>query len=158
MCYVGKLEKVIPKRELIVLLEKEAPAFLDYILKRELPHSRDRLNVPVIVTDDKLIIESLNKTLLQRYLDTALVDALGRRIKFSDFYSRFVATLSQEDRLHYSKIRVAKEIPPNYCKGRARDNNHVYLGNVWWADEELPEPKCNAYYLKDGIMYKEIVE
>jgi hypothetical protein len=155
MCYVEPLKAVIPKRELIRQLEKEAPAFLAAVLGLELPRSTDRLNVPVVVTDDKKILESLNKTLLERFISASLVDAPGRRIKFSDFFARFTMNMSREDKMEWSKIRVGRDIPPHYCKGRDRVTNQVYIGNVWWAGEELPEATCKRYYLKEEIMYKE---
>jgi hypothetical protein len=155
MCYVGKLDKVIPKREIITLLEKEAPAFLAAVLKSELPISRDRLNVPVIATDDKRIVEALNQTVLQRFLATGIVESPGRKIKFSDFYSRFITTLSQEDRQYYSKIRVGKQMPPHIAKGRDRGSNQVYICNVWWADEEQPAAECKRFYVSDDYIFVE---
>ena len=64
MSYVEPINplELIPKKKLIPLLEKEASDFLADIMNLELPPSNDRLNVPVIETDDKVMLQRLNET------------------------------------------------------------------------------------------------
>ena len=85
MSYVEPIDpmELIPKKRLMPLLEKEASDFLAAITNLELPPSNDRLNVPVVETADKQMLQKLNETPLERFLADELVPCSGNMVKFS---------------------------------------------------------------------------
>jgi hypothetical protein len=99
MCYVDSLDPMdlIPKKKLLPILEKEAPDFLGEILSVELPESPDRLNVPVVDTGDKALAQQLNQNSLEAFVHEKCRIISGRKIKFSDFYDKFVEWLEPND-------------------------------------------------------------
>jgi hypothetical protein len=151
MCYVGPLDPLdlIPKKALIPLLEKEAPDFLAELLGLEIPPSQDRLNVPALATEDKSAVEQLNQTDLERFLSEKCSPLTGRMLKFSDFYDKFKEWVEPEEVHKWSKIRVGRELPPQYPKGRLYTDNQVYVGNVYWKDETPPGPRLKKLIRKD---------
>jgi hypothetical protein len=143
MIYVDSLDptEMIPKRELIPLLEKEAADFLSEILNLEIPPSNDRLGVPVITTDDKKVTEELNQTALQRFVKETTYYVEGKMIKISEFCNRFHEWLDVSDIPKWSKIRIGREMPPQFPKGRnMQDGAQYYYGNISWTDKNPKEP------------------
>jgi len=149
MCYVPVLDPLdlIPKRQLITMLEKEAPDFLASVLNLDLPDSGDRLNLPVIHTSDKELLQQLNKTAMQVFVDDHLVACDGAKVMFSEFFERFQKTLDSEEFHKWTKIKASREVPVQYPKGRATSDGQIYLGNVKWRGTEV-EPGI-PYTLKD---------
>jgi len=138
MCFVDSLDpvKLIPKRHLIRMLEKEAPDFLKQVLSLEIPESNDRLHLPVLETQDKTLVQEMNKTQLELFLDAKCKVCNGAWIKFSEFYDQFVAWMDTGEIHHWSKIKVGRELPPQYPKGRNHRTGHFYIGNLTWKSEE----------------------
>ena len=155
MCYVDLLDPtdLIPKKQLIPMLEKEAPDFLAEVLKLELPPSNDRLNIPVIATEDKHLAQEMNQTDLERFIGEKCVYAIGHCIKFSELYERFTEWLGPTDVRQWSKIRVGRSLPAQYPKGRSPKDGQHYIGNVTWsgiersAIEVLPKLVIKDSYL-----------
>ena len=149
MIYVDELdpEKLIPKKVLIPMLQGEAPDFMAEILGLELPNSNDRLNIPVLNTEEKKASEFANQSMLEIYCDEKLLSIAGQTIKFSDFYDKFLEWLDPQMIAYWTKIRVGKELPRKYPKGRvSADSGQFYLGNAAW---EKCEPK-KKLILQDG--------
>jgi hypothetical protein len=139
MAYVEGLDPIelIPKKQIIPLLEKEAPDFLAEILKLEIPPSTDRLNVPVLMTEDKTMVQQLNQTPLETFIQERCQYAPGYRIKFGDFYDKFREWLDPNDIAYWTNKRVGKELPPQFAKGRQRKDAQFYIGNITWAGLEI---------------------
>lgn len=137
MCYVDYLDptQLIPKKHIIPQLEKEAPDFLADILKLELPASSDRLNVPAIETEDKHLAQKLNQTQLEMFLSEKVQQVPGRMIKFSDFYDMFIQWLDPNEISNWSKIKVGRDLPPIFPKGRLHETGQFYIGNICWTGE-----------------------
>lgn len=154
MCHVNPIDPIdqIPKKKLIPLLEKEAPDFLAELLSLELPDSNDRLNVPVIETEDKRALQKMNRTPLEAFIDENCTPFDGQRIKFSDFYDKFVNYIDIGEATKWSKIRVGKELPPMYTKGRCRGDAQYYIGNIWWTDKKPTEPTTKKYAIAGDYM------
>jgi len=155
MCYVEPLSPLdlIPKKILIPMLEKEAPHFLAEILNLELPPSMDRLNVPVLLTEDKTMVQNLNKTHLEMFLEEKCTSVLGKMIKFSDFFAKFQEWLDPNEVHRWSKIRVGREVPPQYPKGRLHETAQFYLGNVAWKEDiKEGEVILTKLVIKDGFL------
>ena len=121
------------------MLEREAPDFLAEIIGLELPPSSDRLNVPVIETEDKNIAQKLNQTQLELFVDEKTQHANGHMIKFSEFYDKFLEWMDPNEVHLWSKIRVGRELPPQLPKGRRRYDGQFYIGNICWAGIESTE-------------------
>ena len=152
MCFVEPLDPMtlIPKKALIPMLEKEAPHFLAEILNLELPPSMDRLNVPVLTTEDKQMVQQLNKTQLEIFIEEKCQALNGRMIKFSDFFAKLQEWLDPNEVHKYSKIRVGREIPPNFPKARVHEDGQFYIGNIAWAGE--PGEVLPRLIIKDGFL------
>jgi hypothetical protein len=141
-CQVEPLnpEEMIPKRQLIPKLEKEAPDFLAELLNLEIPLSPDRLNIPVIVTQEKTIAEDANKSHLEQFIDDLVHHVTGRMIKFSEFYEKFIDWLDPMERALWTKNRMGRELPPKFPKGRStRFQGQHFIGNVSWKAYEEGE-------------------
>ncbi len=154
MSYVGPIEPLdmIPKKQLLPLLEKEAADFLAEIMNLEIPPSNDRLNVPVIATEDKNLAQELNQTEFERFLAEKCSYASGSWIKFSELFDKFIEAVDPNEMHKWSKIRVGRSLPPNYPKGRSRKDGQWYVGNVCWAGVAQPETPPARLILQDGYL------
>lgn len=154
MVYVQPLDPIdlIPKKQIIPMLEKEAPDFLSAILSIELPPSSDRLNVPIIATEDKLLAQRLNQTDLERFIEEKCVYAEGKKIKVSAFHDRFIEWLEPNEVDKWSKITVGRSLPPQFPKGRSKKNGQFYIGNITWAGLDTEEETESKYILNGDFL------
>jgi len=60
--------EMIPRKFLFPILAKEGPDFTAELLRLEIPTTKDRLNIPVIVTQDKLSAERVNRSHLEEFI------------------------------------------------------------------------------------------
>lgn len=143
ICFVPQLNPMdmIPGKRLVPLLEKEAPDFLGELMALEIPESDDRLNVPVVSTDDKLVAEKLNLNPLEIFIQEHCATCNGNTIKMSEFYDKFVSVAFSDDASKWSKIKVGKLMPRKYPKGRSPKDPNWYLGNIRWASEAIEPTK-----------------
>ncbi len=153
MVHVDLLENKIPKRELLESLEKEAPDFMAEILGLELPRYQGRLNVPILITEEKEAAQKANMTWLEMFIEEQCHYVTGKTIKFSEFYERFVEWLDPNYLHEWSKIKVGRELPPIYPIGRStKDNGQYYIGNISWSPREPQEEIMKKLVLKNGIL------
>lgn len=154
MCYVKSLDPFdqIPKKRLLQMLVKEAPDFIAEILNLEIPPSPDRLNVPVIGTQDKTLAQALTETPLETFIKESCIDAPGRVIKFSEFYLKYNQWCETNGEAVWSKIKVGRELPPQYPKGRLRQNNQIHIGNIFWRNVDPKEPAGRVYIVKGDYL------
>lgn len=124
------IEELIPKKVLIPLLEKEAPDFLAAVMSLELPPSHDRLNLPVIETEDKALAMEVNKTPLEQFIDEQCFLIDGECILFSEFYDKFIKWLDPNERDFWTKIRLSRMLPSTVTQGRSVSNNQKMVGNI----------------------------
>jgi hypothetical protein len=126
-----ELMDMIPKRNFLPLLEKEAPFFMRQLLDLELPESNDRLNIPVIVTDDKLLTEKSNQTPLETFVNEICHEVPGEMVPLLLFYERFKEWADPNDLAVWTKRKVTKELPPKFPYGRVTtENGQYFVGNV----------------------------
>lgn len=144
MAFVDRLKdgQYIDKMDLFTKLEKEAPDFLAALLAIELPKSNDRLNVPIIATDEKKRLERSNRTELEAFIDEHTYPVSGSVISVKDFFEKFVEHLDPERISFWSKIRVGKEMPAQYPKGRLMSQAaNWYFANISWENKESTLPR-----------------
>jgi len=123
--------EMVPKDELFVLLEKEAEAFLGTLFSIEIPPCRDRLNIPVVETDEKGHSQKLNRSSLEEFIDECCFLAPGETIKYNDFWLRFQDWLDPNEVASWSKIRMGRSLPSKHPKGRvASDGGQFYVANL----------------------------
>lgn len=140
--------ELIPRRRLFPELEKEASDFLRAILDLEIPESNDRLNVPVLITEAKLIAEELNQTPLQDFLRSRCFNVPGKALKFSEFYARFIEHCEPDEVRFWTRKRVGMELPPEFPRGRTFGTVGVHIGNLSFTQEEA----STRLALKDGVL------
>jgi hypothetical protein len=124
------------KRNLVTKLKKEAPDFLGELIKLEIPESPDRLGVPIIETMYKEEIQKRNRTPLEIFIDEECYFTPGNIVNFNDFYSRFASTLDASEIGYWTKIKVGKNIPKPYVKGRSGAGGVMCIGNITY--ERMP--------------------
>lgn len=156
MSYVEPLDPLeqIPKKHLVPKLEKEAGDFLAAIINLEVPPSNDRLNVPVLETEEKKSLQKLNETPLERFVEDECLPCTGVTIKFSEFFSRLHDYLDFEDQRHWSKIRVSREMSTQYPKGRMRGTGQFHIGNIKWRNDEDATPE-QKFIVINGYLEQE---
>lgn len=128
---VPPLTSQIPKKVLFPMLEKEAPDFLRALLNLELPKTMDRLNLPVLATYEKTMAEQSNRSLLEEFIEDNTWYIPGSMVKFSDFWDKFRMWLDPQEVRNWSKIRVGRELPTRFPKGRVtKEDGQFYIGNM----------------------------
>jgi hypothetical protein len=132
--------EMVPKKDMIPALEKEAPDFLAEILNLELPKSNDRLNIPIIDTKIKEMTAQSNVSFIELFIREECRDCSGSLIKWSDLYDKFIEWLDPVYRGDWGKIKAGKRLPKQYPKGRVYDKgSQFYIGNIAWATD-IKEP------------------
>lgn len=152
---LNPLEK-IPKRQLIQNLEKEGPDFLASLVNLEIPPSNDRLNVPVIATQDKRLAEEANRSLLEIFLEEKTFYVTGRMISLNEFWLSFREWLDPTYADKWTKIRTGRELPRKHPKGRNPKDGQFYIGNISWTPIDPSEPVLPELVLdKDKLVSKQ---
>jgi hypothetical protein len=140
---------MIPKKMFIPMLEAEASDFMAELLGLELPPSNDRLNIPCITTEDKALAEHANKSFLELFIEEHCFWSPGYKVSFGSFYDKFMEWMDPNFQHQWSRIRVGRELPPKWPKGRLPQNNETYIGNMTF--EKMPETKiAPRYVVRDG--------
>jgi len=151
------LMDMIPRDELHIRLKKEAPAFMATLLKLEIPKCIDRMNVPVIETQDKFQNAQLNRTAFEIFLEETMFPSPGAMVLYGELWSRFQEWLPAEDVHLWSKIRMGRELPHEYPKGRVLAKGaQFFVGNL-----SLEKPTSNdatpRLILHGDTLVKEII-
>jgi hypothetical protein len=129
------------KNDIFIRLRKEAPDFLGEILKLDLPKSCDRLNVPVITTSEKYLLQKQNQNALEEFITDNCHHAPGYKIKFSEFHEKFMRWLDTTEIDNWNTRRLGHAINLPFVKGRNRTDSQFYIGNISWTkpnEERLP--------------------
>ena len=101
----------------------------------EIPTSPDRLGVPVISTKAKLEIQKQNQTPLERFIEEECFLVPGHTVSVSDFFNRFMTSLDALEAGHWTKIKVGREIPKPFIKGKNQSGN-MSIGNIAFEEKE----------------------
>lgn len=132
MIYVPELSltSMIPKKDLLPLLEKEAPDFLAAVLKMEIPPSNDRLNVPVITTSDKLELQLSNSSPVEIFFAEKYHKSNGEMILYGELYEAFKVYVGPLEEPNWSKKKFGQEIPSHFPRGRRQGDSQICVGNI----------------------------
>ena len=151
MIYINKPEVEIPKKILLGKLEKEAEDLITDLLRIELPNPIDRLNIPIIVTNDKLAMQIANQSELATFLDENVISAPGYHISVKEFIEKFSISIDVNQLHRWPQKRITQELPPLYPKGRliSEQGQPFAFGNMKW-DDGTPIDKRPKYVL-NGI-------
>lgn len=140
--------EIIPKRLFFERLSKEASYFLAELINLEIPRSNDRLNLPVIDTQEKQSIQATNETLLETFLRECVHHVPGEIITVADMWNRFYGWMDENDRDKYTKITMGKEMPGRYPKGRPPGSNTWSYGNCSFEPRSLQNQTLQMFMLK----------
>lgn len=153
MCYVDELDplELIPKKELIPLLEKEAVDFTTEILHLEIPRSPDRLNIPILETHEKNLVQAINQTPIETFISEYCIRIEGYSIKFSELYLKFQEWCEVNGEICPGKIKFGREMPPHYPKGRMHGTGQYHIGNIAWREDDV-KPINKKYILKGDYL------
>lgn len=130
--------KLRPRYELTEDLQNEASDFLTALMSLQVPHSRNRLNIPVIETESKSMMVSQNQDMLEAFLDQECVHSPGNCISFKNFYEAFTRYCDPSELHYWTKIRVSKKLPPRFPSGGyAKYSNQKYIGNITFKGRDV---------------------
>jgi hypothetical protein len=145
---------MIPKDTLFRSLDKEAPDFLATLLKIEIPPCNDRLNIPVIETEEKSISAKSNRNSLEVFLDECCHYTPGFSIRYNDISREFLDWLDVNEVHEWSKIKMGRSLPAEYPKGRLpSDGSQFHVGNISLTERE--EQLKWKYVLRGDTLIRE---
>lgn len=132
-------EKLIPKRDLIELLTSEAPDFLAAVLTLEIPRSPDRLNIPVIETNQKSAAQENNLTPVENFIIDALRPCEGNLILFDDVYLKYKEWMDENFMAEQtlSKVHFRQELNHTATTGMDQEGTR-YLANYKFKGTNTP--------------------
>ena len=151
MGYVAPIDplELIPRKQLYKQLESEAPAFMATVLKLEIPPCSDRLNIPVVETQEKFQSGQLNRTELEIFIDENAHYSPGQMILYAELWDRFQEWVNPNDLHLWSKIRLGRELPQQFPKGRCMAKGaQFYVGNISWSSSK--DLNAKKLMFKDG--------
>jgi uncharacterized protein DUF5906 len=155
MIYVESLTEKASRKQFEDQLRREAPDFLTHIMSIELPPPTERLNLPIIVTDEKLLAEEGNLSFLETFIRENCFYVKGELIDFSQFCERYYEWLDPSYHQQWSRIRIGRELPPIYAKGRDFSaDNKVRIGNISFSPRDHHPFK---YVVKDGKLERVMI-
>ena len=139
--------QLIPKRDLWLLLTKEAPDFLAFILNVIIPDSRDRLMLPVIHSADKIAAERESMTQVDKFFADQVFYVDGGIERGQDVYDAYVVWNGPDELLSRNKFARAK--PSRILSGRVgtAKNQDAYYGNMTLN----PNLEPSVPWVTDGI-------
>lgn len=142
MIYVNPLgpKEMIPKPELLEMLKKEAPHFMNHLLQLDIPPSGSRLALPVINTSEKDSISSNTMDALEAFIDQTCFYVPGEMLKFSEFFEKFKESLDPHDLADWgSRNKVSAALPPRLPVGKR--GPETFIGNLSWAPRPEGAPE-----------------
>lgn len=123
----------IPKRQLLVKLEAEAPAFLRTLINIILPPPMGRLRVPVVETGNKQHLQDMAKTSVDAFIEDTVEFDETCIIPFNEFYSHFLAWVPSEELSKWSKMSVSRALPGKH-KTATKTANKTFVTNAKWRN------------------------
>lgn len=145
--------EMIPESVFKQLLDKEAAAFLGTLFQIEIPPCQDRLNLPVIETEEKDVSMKMTRNSFEVFLDEYCFYSPGYTVRYSELWTQFQNWLDTNEVAAWSKIRMGRCLPLKYPKGRlAADNAQFHVGNLSFTK---PTEERSKYVLRKEMLVKE---
>lgn len=142
---------MIPKPDLMGILQREAPHFLNHVLQLEIPPSGSRLAVPVIATRAKEAMAAATMTALEKFLDEFTHHVPGSMIKLSEFFDKFREQLEPAEREDWKTSRkVSEMLPLRHPVGKRGSDS--FVGNISWEEGPMTGTKLVLGGLKGRIL------
>jgi hypothetical protein len=152
--HVGRVEKEIPKGELLARLKEEAPAFMRTLIDFQLPSAMGRLSLPLVPTRHNARSEGFSRSPLESFIKEQTHFVRGAMIPFKDFYERFIESLAPEERHSWTRPKVSRGLPLNHPSG-AHTNNKTFVANLAW-EPATPEPDAKLWIVnKEGKLVRD---
>lgn len=156
MCRVKELSKenLIPKKELLVRLQKEAQDFITALFKAEYGESEDRLRIPVVNTREKIISQQVHLCPLEAFFENFTEESSGSLLPFMEFKDAFRNTLDDDERRFWSDKRIGNKLPPHISKGRSTSGGGTCFANIYWKGKIDSTRKEGFWVLNAGGFLK----
>ena len=137
------LTESVKRETLQDMLRKEANDMTAFLLKMQIPYCNDRLNIPVIDTAEKSIMQTNNASALESFIMAKCDLTDGNTIPYSEFYDRFMDWIDSTERSEWSKKHVITKLPPEIPRGRLKgaENGNKFIANISWKESKLPASK-----------------
>lgn len=133
MLNVLPIEKEIAKPLLRKSLIDEAPFFLWSLLHTPLPRSQGRLRIPVVNTQFKDEVASMNKSNFEAFLDECCILQPGGRVLYSDFLRKLNEWVPAGEK--YNRHTLSKELRRHeHVKSVTRGQRVSYIEGVIFAE------------------------
>ncbi len=138
-------DQIIPKKLLLDKLRSEAADFLTEIMTMSIPQSPDRLNLPPLRTETKDAIEEGNRNELQVYLAENCHYYPGSFVSVAELHTAFTQSLTGSAPARWSKIRMVRDLPSPYIKGRHTNGTHI-IGNISFKPDPSPDDRNRSLW------------
>ena len=146
--------EMIDTEQLRMQLRQEAPDFLGEILSLEIPPSGDRLNLPIIDTEIKVVTTENNKTSVEVFFEEKIHYAPGEYILFGELWGIFREWIDQTEAYDWTKRSFGQHIPEKFPKGRSPAlASKVCVGNA--SLNKPTDMDKTKYVLCHGKLLKE---
>ncbi len=143
-------DEYIPKGLLLEKLTKETPDFLSEVTKLPLPKSPDRLALPPIISDHKMIAMHANATSLELFIEEFCYEVPGATITVKEFYEHFINSLEPTEAMRWPKRRLGKEMPSKFPKGKMTNGAQMAFGNISFSPGKATDKPL--YVSNDGYL------
>jgi len=131
-------EELIDRNDLMTRCKKEAPDFLGELFSIDLPESGDkRLNLSIIETSEKFELQNENRSTLEVFIEDKCFYIPGSSITLKEFWEHFQQWLEPSELYEWTKIKIGKNLPEIYPKGRRLSDNQICIGNISWTESKV---------------------
>lgn len=146
--------EILSKTLLLHRLKKQAPDFLASVLRLDLPEAYDRLNIPVIVTEEKKQAQRANQSIFEEFLSEKTYPVDGETVKMGDLHEMLQEWLPPSQVNEWSKIRMGRELVRlGYVKGRHMQHGaDWHIGNL--SFEKVPATKPRVSLEGDKLVWR----
>lgn len=102
---VDPLEHQIPKHLLMERLEEEGKMFTSFVLNFKLPPKIERLNLPAIVSDSKIMMQQVGRSDFKMFTERYMIARSGASVPFKDLYDKYVMDVGADSAENKTSFR-----------------------------------------------------
>ncbi len=153
---VALLGEIIPRSLLESKMLVEAPYFVRTLLTTHLPDTHDRLRVPMLASEDKEDLESMNLKPWEAFAANALTECVGHQVKFSEFYEEYKTYCTKRGLINPVSAKALLQLirgrGDKYLVGIG-NGKQAYLANVSMGPETV-QPGVRLILAENGRLVK----